>query len=134
MSGYTKVNLKSDVEDMAPKFGMQGMESRFAKQALQTEQSGVSYFKLDADVRPPFGHKHAEQEEVYVIISGSARIRIEDDEIDLDQFDAIRVAADQMRAIQGGPNGCELLAFGAPRPDYQDAEMVPGWWEKGAGA
>jgi quercetin dioxygenase-like cupin family protein len=130
MSGYTKVNLKTDVDDLAPQFGLSpGLESRFAKGALQTEKSGVSYFKIAPDFKPPFGHKHAEQEEVYVVISGSARIRIEDEEIELGTLDAIRVASDQMRAIQGGPEGCEVLAFGAPKPDYQDVEMVNGWWE-----
>jgi mannose-6-phosphate isomerase-like protein (cupin superfamily) len=130
MSGYTKVNLKTDVDDLAPQFGLSpGLESRFAKGALQTEKSGMSYFKIAPDFRTPFGHRHDEQEEIYVIISGSARIRIEGEEIELGTLDAIRVAADQMRAVQGGPVGCEMLAFGAPKPDRQDVEMVNGWWE-----
>ena len=130
MSGYTKVNLKSDVEDMAPKFGMEGMESRFAREALEMEKSGLSYFRLAPDLKPPFGHTHAEQEEVYVVLSGSALIRVEADEIELAPFDAIRVAPGQMRAIAAGADGCELLAFGAPKVDQRaDAEMVPGWWE-----
>lgn len=135
MSGYTKVNLKSDVEDMAPKFGMQGMESRFAREALQTEKSALSYFRLDPNLTPPFGHSHAEQEEIYVVISGGAVIRVDEDEIELAPLDAIRVAPGHMRAIAGGPDGCELLAYGAPKVDQRaDAEMVPGWWEQAGGA
>lgn len=135
MSGYTKVNLKSDVEDLAPKFGMEGMESRFARDALQTEKSALSYFGLAPNLTPPFGHTHAEQEEIYVVLSGAARIRVEGDELELGPLDAVRVAAGQMRAIAAGPDGCELLAFGAPKVDQRaDAEMVPGWWESAGGA
>jgi quercetin dioxygenase-like cupin family protein len=129
MSGYTKINLKTDVEDMAPKFGMEGMESRFAREALQTEKSALSYFRLAPGLIPPFGHSHAEQEEIYVVLSGSARIRVGDDELELGVLDAVRVAPGQVPAIAGGPDGCELLAFGAPKVDQRaDTNMLPGWW------
>ena len=74
MAGYTRVNLKSDVKDMAPEFGMEGIESRFARTNLDLENSGLSYFRLDGGFRTPFGHTHSEQEEVYVVISGTARV------------------------------------------------------------
>jgi hypothetical protein len=61
MPGFTVVNLKRDVEDMAPKFGMApGLESRFARQNLELENSGVSYFKIAPGFRMPFGHRHSE--------------------------------------------------------------------------
>ena len=129
MADYTHLNLKQ-VDDMAPKFGLSpGLESRFARQALDCEQSGMSYYKIAPNFRTPFGHKHAEQEEIYVIISGSARIKIEDEELDLATLDAIRIAPNVMRAVEGGPDGAEMIAFGAPQPAEQDAEMVNGWWE-----
>jgi mannose-6-phosphate isomerase-like protein (cupin superfamily) len=135
MSGYTKVNLTTDVEDMAPKFGMEGMESRFAREALGTEKGALSYFRLAPDLTPPFGHTHAEQEEVYVLLSGSALIRVDSDEVELAPMDAIRVAPGHMRGIAAGSQGCELLAFGAPKTDQRkDAEMVPGWWEQRDGS
>lgn len=35
----------------------------------------------------------------------------------------------EVRAFEGGPNGCELIAFGAPcDPDSPDVEMEQGWW------
>ena len=77
MSDYTVVNFKSDVEDMAPKFGYSpGLESRFARKNLELEKSGVGYYKLAPDFETPFGHTHGEQEEVYVVVSGSARVKI----------------------------------------------------------
>jgi mannose-6-phosphate isomerase-like protein (cupin superfamily) len=129
MPQYTHVKLE-EVEDMAPKFGLSpGLQSRFAREALECEKSGMSFYRIAPDFRMPFGHRHAEQEEIYVVISGSARIKIEDDEIELGTLDAIRVAPEATRAMQGGPDGAEVIAFGAPKPPEQDAEMLQGWWQ-----
>ena len=131
VSDYTVQNLK-EVEDSAPKFGYAPqLEARFAGPALGTERSGLSYQRLAPGFRMPFGHSHAEQEEVYVIVSGSARAKVGEDIVELVQWDALRVPREVMRAFEGGPNGCELLAFGAPAGGASasaDAEMTPGWW------
>ena len=86
----------------------------------------MSHMKLDPDFRMPFGHKHANQEEVYVVVKGSARIKVEDEIVELGEWDAIRIAKDTMRAVEAGPDGVEYLAFGAGT-DPRDAEMVPLW-------
>src|SRR5687768_12737894 len=73
---YTKVNLMTDVEDLAPKHGLgHGLESRFARGALELENQGLSYFRIAAGFRTPFGHSHSEQEEIYLVIDGSARVK-----------------------------------------------------------
>jgi quercetin dioxygenase-like cupin family protein len=128
MAAYTRVNLKSDVKDMAPQFGMEGIESHFARTNLELENSGVSYFRLDPGYRAPFGHTHSEQEEVYVILSGSARVAVGDEVVELGELDAIRIAAETMHGMEAGPDGAEILAFGAPNTDNKDADMQPGWW------
>jgi quercetin dioxygenase-like cupin family protein len=128
MAAYTRVNLKSDVKDMAPQFGMDGIESRFARTNLELEKSGLSYFRLDAGYRAPFGHTHSEQEEVYVILSGSARVAVGDEVVELGELDAIRIAPETMHGMEAGPDGAEILAFGAPNTDNKDADMQPGWW------
>jgi quercetin dioxygenase-like cupin family protein len=129
MGDHTLVNLKDDVEDMAPRFDLSpGLESRFARKPLALEKSGMSYYKIAPDFRTPFGHRHAEQEEVYVIVSGSARLKLDDEVHELAQWDAVRISPGTMRALEGGPDGAEVLAFGAPNTDNKDAEMVPGWW------
>jgi hypothetical protein len=129
MADYTKLNLKQDVEDMAVKFDLSpGLESHFARKPLELENSGVSYYKIAPDFRTPFGHRHGEQEEVYVVIGGSARLKIEDEVLELGQYDAVRIPGPMMRALEGGPEGAEVIAFGAPNNDNKDAEMVPGWW------
>jgi mannose-6-phosphate isomerase-like protein (cupin superfamily) len=130
-SGHTRVNLRSDVEDMAPKHGIEGIESRFARTALELESSGLSYFRLDPGFRTPFGHTHSEQEEVYVVISGSARVAVGDEVVELAEWDALRIPRETWRAFEGGPEGAELLAFGAPNTENRDAELEPGWWPAG---
>jgi mannose-6-phosphate isomerase-like protein (cupin superfamily) len=128
MAGYTVVNLK-EVKDMAPQFGMNGLEARFARTNLELEKSGLSYYKIEPGHRMPFGHRHTDQEEIYLVISGSARIKVDDDELDLGTFDAIRLAPGVVRALEGGPEGAEVIAFGAPSNENKDVEMLPGWWE-----
>jgi mannose-6-phosphate isomerase-like protein (cupin superfamily) len=131
MADHTRVNLRDDVQDMAPRFGMEGIESRFARTNLEMEKGGVSYFRLDPGFRAPFGHTHAEQEEVYVIVSGSARIAVGDEIVDVSELDAVRVAPNAWRGMEAGPDGVEVIAFGAPNTDNKDAEMQQGWWPEG---
>jgi len=128
MSGYTKANLKEDVENVAPKFGMPDeLQARFARGAIEGKTLGLSHMKLEPNFRIPFGHKHEGQEEVYVVVRGSARIKVEDEIVEVGEWDAIRFDKNTMRDVEAGPDGVEYLAFGAGE-DPRDAEMVQGWW------
>ena len=129
MVDYTKVNLKEDVEDQAPNFGLApDLEARMARVPLELEHSGISYQRLAPNFRVPFGHKHKNQEEVYVVLSGSVRMKVEDDVHDLKPWDAVRVHKDTMRSFEAGPDGAEMIAVGAPHTGPGDADMVDGWW------
>ena len=124
MVDYTKVNLKEDVEDQAPNFGLApDLEARMARVPLELEHSGISYQRLAPNFRVPFGHKHKTQEEVYVVVSGSVRVKLEDEIVELKQWDALRVPKDTMRGFEAGPDGMELIALGAPNTGPGDAEM-----------
>jgi hypothetical protein len=124
---YTKTNLK-EVEDSAPKFGLSpDLEARFARRALMGASLGLSYQRIAPNFRVPFGHKHRDQEEVYVLLSGSARLKLDDEVVDLVPWDAVRIDSATMRGLQAGPQGAELLAFGAGT-DPGDAELLQGWW------
>jgi quercetin dioxygenase-like cupin family protein len=128
MADYTLLNLRDDVEDMAPKFDMgDGIEAHFGRQALKLANSGLSYFKLAPDYSLPFGHKHAEQEEIYLVVSGRARMKLDDEEVELRALDAIRVPAAVTRGMAGGPDVAEIVAFGAPSNENADVEMVQGF-------
>jgi mannose-6-phosphate isomerase-like protein (cupin superfamily) len=127
LADYTKLNLKQ-VEDQAPKFGMNEMEFRSARVPLDLENSGLSYLRLDPNYRVPFGHHHNVQEEVYVILSGSARLKLDDEVIDLEPMDAVRIHKDTMRNFESGPEGVEVLAIGAPNTGPGDGPMTQDWW------
>ena len=128
MSGYTKKNLRQDVEDSAPKFQMpDGMEARFGRTPIEGKTLGLSLMKLDPNFRIPFGHKHEGQEEVYVVVRGSARVKVEDEIVELGEWDAIRFDKNTIRNVEAGPDGVEYLAFGAGE-DPRDAEMFADWW------
>jgi len=131
MAKYTKKNLRNDVENMAPKFDMPSeMEARFARRPIEGETLGLSLMTLAPNFRIPFAHKHEGQEEVYVVVRGSGRIKVEDDVVEVAEWDAIRFDKDTMRNVEAGPDGVEYLAFGAG-DDPQDAEMAPNWWDAG---
>jgi quercetin dioxygenase-like cupin family protein len=128
MANYTKVNLK-EIEDQAPRGGLSpGLKAHFARVPLALEKSGISYFRIAPGFRIPFGHKHSEQEEVYLLIDGSGRLKLDDEVIELKPWDAVRVPPGVMRAIEAGSDGAEVIAFGAPNTDNGDIEMKPNWW------
>jgi mannose-6-phosphate isomerase-like protein (cupin superfamily) len=124
---YTLKKL-TDVEDSAVKFGFaETQEARFAKDDLDAEDTGVSLYRLKAGKRQPFAHKHDDAEEVYVVLAGSGRVKLDDAIVDLGPLDAIRVAPGVIRAFEAGPDtDLELLAVG-PRHD-SDGEIIQGWW------
>ena len=129
---FTKVNLRDDVPDVAGQGGVEGLAAHFAAGPLGLQKSGVSYQVIEPGKRQPWGHRHKEQEEIYVVIAGSGTAKLGDDEVAVGELDAIRVAPELARNFEAGPDGLSLLAFGAPRdPDQEppgDAEMLPGWW------
>jgi mannose-6-phosphate isomerase-like protein (cupin superfamily) len=128
MTDYTVTNLK-EIENSAERFGLApDVEARFARGALGTTSSGLSYQRYAAGIRAPFAHKHAKQEEVYVILSGSAQLKVDDDIVELKEWDAIRIPPGVTRQWQSGPDGFELLAIGAPVSKETDAEMIADWW------
>jgi mannose-6-phosphate isomerase-like protein (cupin superfamily) len=129
MADYTLMNLKEDVEDSAVEFGLSpALEARFAREPLELRNSGVSYLRLAPGERIPWGHTHKQQEEVYVVVGGSGRIKLDDEVRDLKQWDAVRIAKETMRDVEGGSEGIELILFGAPHAGPGDAEMSQGWW------
>lgn len=125
-SPYTIKQL-TEVEDSAPKFGFgEFQQARFAHSDLDAEQTGFSHHRLHAGKRQPFAHRHENAEEIYVVLAGSGRIKLDDEIVDVGPLDAIRVAPPVTRCFEAGPDGLEILAFGALHDG--DGEVLPGWW------
>ncbi len=125
-SAHTHINL-DDVEDAAPANGFgDRWEARVAREALGAQQTGVTHFRLRPNMRSPFNHRHTSAEEIYVVLDGSGRVKLDGELADVRPLDAIRVAPEVARAFEAGPEGLELLAFGAHHPG--DGEPVEDSW------
>ena len=124
---YSIKNL-STVEDSAPKFGFgETQEAHFAREDLGAEKTGLSYHVVKAGQRQAFGHKHEHAEEIYVVLSGTGRLRLDDDIVDVKPMDAIRVAPQVLRSFEAGSEALQLLAFGQHFKD--DGELVYDFWK-----
>jgi mannose-6-phosphate isomerase-like protein (cupin superfamily) len=126
MSDYTIVNLDS-VEDIAAKNGLEAAgEIRFPREAVEAQATGFGHMRLRPNARHPFPHRHHEAEEVYIVLSGSGRAKLEQETVELRPRDILRVAPAVARGFEAGPDGLELLAFGARHGG--DGEIIEGFW------
>jgi mannose-6-phosphate isomerase-like protein (cupin superfamily) len=124
---YTIKNLR-DTKDSAPDFGLGELgEAHFPQQELGAVDTGFAYQVLHPGKRQAFGHVHDEAEEVYVILAGCGRMRLDDEIQDIARLDAIRVAPQVKRAFEAGPDGLELLVFGPHRKG--DGELDHDFWK-----
>jgi mannose-6-phosphate isomerase-like protein (cupin superfamily) len=126
MSEYTIKNLQ-DVENMGADRAP-GFEARFARKHLDSDHLGVSLFHYPASYKTAYGHRHREQEEAYVVVAGSGRMRLDDEVVELNLWDVVRVAPPVVRAFEGGPEGITLIAVGNDRPEGGDGEMISDFW------
>jgi mannose-6-phosphate isomerase-like protein (cupin superfamily) len=123
---YTIKNLR-EVEDSAAKFGYSEMqESRFPREDLGAEEIGLAYHVVHPGKRQAFAHRHERAEEIYVVLRGSGRVKLDDEIIEVGPMDSIRVAPSVARAFEAGQDGLELLAFGPRHPG--DAELIQDFW------
>ena len=129
---FSLKNLREDLTDVGSNFdGPPGLEFRMATAALGLEQSGLSYQQIPADTRFPYGHTHARQEELYVVVGGRGRMKLDDDIVAVQRLDVVRVPPGTWRGYEAGPDGMELLVFGAPSlgdDPRGDVEGQRDWW------
>lgn len=126
MSRFKLKNLM-EIEDSA-RDRDDDVEARFARKHLDSDHLGVSYFRYAPRFRSETGHSHREQEEAYVVVGGSGRVRLDDEIVELRRWDVVRVAPEVVRGFEGGPDGLELIAVGGPKPEGGDGVPAPGWW------
>jgi quercetin dioxygenase-like cupin family protein len=118
MPDYAIVNLL-EIDD-AVQGRVAGMEGRFSRKFLGSRDLGVSLWRYAPNTRNPGGHSHREQEEAYVVVAGSRRVRLDDEVRDIRQWDVVRVAPEVVRAFEAGTDGLEVIAVGGPKPEGGD--------------
>jgi mannose-6-phosphate isomerase-like protein (cupin superfamily) len=125
-TGYARINI-DEIEDVAAKFGMGEVgEARYVREDVGAQGVGLSWYRLNPGRRTGFGHRHEEVEEIYVVLGGTGRVKLDDEILDLRRGDLVRVAPATVREFEGGPDGMELLATGTHANG--DGELVHGWW------
>ena len=80
MADWTKTNF-DELRDVSPQDAP--MQWRFARKALGSPELGVSRFTYEPGARMPWGHRHREQEEAYVVVAGSGRAKLDDEIVEL---------------------------------------------------
>jgi mannose-6-phosphate isomerase-like protein (cupin superfamily) len=123
---YTHKKI-TEVADSAPGLGAgEVQESRFAGAEFEAQDTGFAHHHFRPGARQPFGHRHEQAEEIYVVLGGSGRLKLDDDILEIEALDAIRVSPAVTRAFEAGPDGLDVLAFG--RHHEADGELIQGWW------
>ena len=118
MPGYAIVNLLELDDTVSGR--VPGLEGRFGRNRLESRDLGVSHWRYAPGLRSPQGHSHREQEEAYVVVAGSGRVRLDDEVRQIRLWDVVRVAPEVIRAFEAGPDGLELIAVGGPKPEGGD--------------
>jgi quercetin dioxygenase-like cupin family protein len=126
VADYAIVNLleiEDSVEGRVP-----GLEGRFSRKLLGSTDLGVSHWRYAPGTRSKGGHSHREQEEAYVVVAGSGRVRLDEEVREIRQWDVIRVAPRVIRGFEAGPDGLKLIAVGGPKPEGGDAVLSDSPW------
>jgi mannose-6-phosphate isomerase-like protein (cupin superfamily) len=126
MTGYAIVNLL-EIDDSV-QGRVEGLEGRFSRKHLGSRDLGVSHWRYAPSLRNPSAHSHREQEEAYVVVAGSGRVRLDDEVRDIGLWDVIRVAPEVVRGFESGPDGLELIAVGGPKPPDGDGVRSDAPW------
>jgi mannose-6-phosphate isomerase-like protein (cupin superfamily) len=126
MSRFAHVNLLEIEDSVGGR--VDGLEGRFGRKHLDSRDLGISHWRYAPDFRAPAGHRHREQEEAYIVVSGSGRLLVDDELVELRQWDVVRVAPEAVRAFEAGPDGLEVIAVGGPKPEGGDGEQTAVSW------
>lgn len=126
MPDWTKKNF-DELRDVSPPEVR--IQWRFARQALDSPELGVSRFTYEPGARMPWAHRHREQEEAYVVVAGSGRAKLDDEIVELAPWDVLRVAPQVIRSFEAGPDGLDILCIGGRKPRVGDAERFEDVWD-----
>jgi mannose-6-phosphate isomerase-like protein (cupin superfamily) len=125
---YTIKNLR-DTKDSAPEFGLaETQEAHFPAPELGAKTTGLAFHVIRPGRRQGFAHRHEDAEEIYVVLAGTGKIKLDEKTVDIGPLDAIRVAPAVTRAFEAGPGRMELIAFG-PRHEGDGEILRDGFWD-----
>jgi uncharacterized cupin superfamily protein len=102
-----------------------GIENTDLGKQLEARRIGARLWRLkpgQASTR----HRHFEQEELYLLLGGEGRIRVDDDLLTLAPLDTVLVDPDSVRQVFNDTGADQLwLVTGAPLEAANTLEMTP---------
>src|SRR3954465_14267057 len=117
--GYAIKHL-SEVPDV---LGDYPGEMQFITYELGNEQVAITYRRMPQHTggKGSYGHFHREQEEVYLVVSGTLQFKLGDEVIEAGKGTAIRVAPDVVRSVLNDePEDAELVIVSRRIADPQN--------------
>jgi mannose-6-phosphate isomerase-like protein (cupin superfamily) len=111
-------------------------EFKMLAKPLDTEQVAFTFRSIPPDfggiLGERTGHSHRTQEEIYYVISGTLRVKVGEEEIEVGPRTAIRFAPQAVRAVwNDGPETVEMVMVSTKVDDLRgEAEMHPDFWEE----
>lgn len=126
MHDWTNKNF-NDLPDVSPP-GV-NIQWRFGRETLRSPELGVSRFTYAPGARMPWGHRHRVQEEIYVVVAGSGRAKLDDRVVEVSAWDVLRVAPAVVRSFEAGPQGLDVICIGGQKPEKGDTERFEGFWK-----
>ena len=128
MSDYTVVAFE-DADDV---MGDYPGEMRFLKGPLGTEEVAVTYRRMPPDTggKGSYGHRHKQQEEVYVVLAGELEFKLGDDIVTVGAHHAVRVPRETFRSVHNSSGADAELLIVSTRlaNDEPDHEMTEDFW------
>ena len=130
MSDYSVVERSEAADWMASYEGFGEMRSY--TDALEAEEVAITWRLMPPDTggRGSYGHRHKDQEEVYLVIRGTVQFKLDDDEFQVGPHTAVRVGKEVFRSIHNdGPEDAEVVICSKrARGDEGDVEQKPDFW------
>lgn len=100
-----------------------GVENTDLGKQLGAENLGMRLWRL-APGQASTRHRHFQQEELYVLLEGTGRVRVDDELLTLAPLDALRVGPDSSRQVFNDTEADALwLVAGAPQELANTLEM-----------
>ena len=130
MSAYTVVKRDEAFDAMAdyPGFG----EMRFFTAAADAEQVAITWRLMPPGTggRGSYGHRHTDQEEIYLVVRGTVTFKVGDDVFEAGPHTAVRVATDAYRSLHNDSADEAELVICSVRAEGTGAEpeMAPDFW------
>jgi mannose-6-phosphate isomerase-like protein (cupin superfamily) len=104
------------IEEVENSYGPAAVKRRLTE-PLGASRVAVNYYELAPGDAFAFGyHRHSDQEEVFVVQSGTVTFRTEDGPVEMTANEAVRFApGERQRGVNEGSERVRAVAIGAPK-------------------